>query len=365
MHTYQRMLLLLAPLVLLVACSDSAIAPTTAPLTPSGAVRQVKDLTTESQEITVIRTTDAGKSRRVKVTKIKQGRGTIAAGAKLVVPAPIIAEQMIANGPPLPRLTYASSSRNMLRGHWTQSAPYGIEPGAVMEWSGKNDEPASMMRLVRNGITVYTITRKFQRGATGWELVRQETEASNGVRDVIDIKRSGGELSALAAAPFASLSLMQSTSRTSDEAGSCGGDLADINVDDKCKPYKDAADEQYVRMSLALVAASAACLNPLVATPAGFIACGILTGNWAIEAKSFDRMYAQYLACVRFYEALKATKTSGPCDDPGGFPDYVPDAPESSGGGGSIVADYTTCSVYIEYDMLTGEIYYMQVLACW
>jgi hypothetical protein len=240
-----------------------------------------------------------------------------------------------------------------------------------MELSGENDEPAAVTRLIRDGVVVATVKRKFRPGPTpaSWLLVRQETDAP-GFRDVIDVNRSGNGESAM---PL--LGLLAPTKRAPlygdlDEPIACAP--PDMSTpEDKCADYKEAWNWAAAAFLLATAEMDVACINPLVATPLGAFACAALTAHWMIALRDLNIAKDRYDACVAFYRANPPTQRfqpgpSVPCDpDPVFVPDVVGAPPSGNAGAGTSRPGPSTCAVYFEYDLATGEIYFYQILYCY
>ena len=375
-HTAARMIahgVATATAFLCVSCADSTTASKSASqfvAYPQG----LRGVIPDAEEITVTQTTEAGEkgqaptSRRVKVVKLKHGHASVPPQLIGSLTKPITAASLAATGAFLPRLSYPSSRAQSQRGHWTATHPYGDGTDATLEASGDNDEPASVVRLIRNGHLVGTVRRTFQRDAMSWELVRQESTTEDGrYRDVIEVKRKDGGVKSWpsllrgTAGVRSSLSLGVSPSTPLfDEV--CGGGAGEqwgdpAYAEDKCAQEKSVYDWATLEAVAVAVEMGAACLTTVVAGPAGVLLCLAANAHLLKALNDEDNAANAYEVCKRFYMSH-----SGPCDDGTEF-DASGYGEESGASPGETVL-ISTCWIWFQYDMESGDILDSLVLYC-
>lgn len=374
-----------AVLVAVAACSDGAVPPvaptraTSLPLAGAGRTPESDEQVTVTRTIEVQPPTIPGQDTPSPVRRVK----TITFGARTVA-APnadlsiggalkVRSRPKIASVEDLPIVGLTEPVRlTSFRGAvvpWRRSVRMPDDLAMTVEMFGTGDAPASMIRFVRNGTVVLTVTQEWELWQRQWNLLRRETTTPDrSLHEVVEVTRVGRSGTALQSTVAWAQSFGQERSLSpsfdyygEDDDGGC---LA-------CAALVNAAQAKYLKFMITDAAALAACL--LAPTGAALPACFAAT---AIAATAF----VDYQQARWDRDDCKNDPAKCPPPAPPGGPSCarrgvsnigltLTCSPGSGGGGGggdtggSPSTEYY-CTYYYEYDLYSGEVLYAELLSC-
>ena len=243
---------------------------------------------------------------------------------------------------------------------WRRTRTMPDDSTTTIESFGTGDAPASITRVVRNGETVMTINEEWELWQRQWNLVRRETTTPAGrFHELVEVNRTGRTGSALLS-PAVWAQWFGSPTQFSpaydiygdDDAGGCP----------TCAALQAAVDDDSELLTVAAALADAECAIP---TPFGVPVCiAALAGVWVAEVR-LERAVQQRDDC----KCPPKKPITDDCSTRGATGHALTASQSCSGtggggGGGSTQSGHNECTYYFEYDLISGDILYSELLGC-
>jgi hypothetical protein len=268
-------------------------------------------------------------------------------------------------------------------GSWSDSRPLRADPSVVVVRQGNGRAPAVTTSIYKGGVLYGQIREQWRRGSEQWELTRREMIfPGRGLRAVAEFTH----------APVFTLDLVRPNSAaralpptlpTFDEYGGGGGCTAE-EAEVVCADEKLDAEEATDALIFHTFYTITACGTAVFATGTTVIG-GIVTGStcammvleWLSKAEKEKREWQEWRECLARAqqprigvptggETARAGLSTAPSYDlrahtPPAAPSFACDGAGVDGGDDE---PDVTCYYYIEYDLETGIVYYVQLLYC-